>query len=85
MFLKPLLAVACLVLYSYGLYKEGNFSPVQGYLYITLLYMATYTVAVYSLILFYLACKDLLKPFNPIPKFVVIKSVVVLTYWQVKG
>lgn len=40
-------------------------------------------MALYALALFYVACKDLLQPFNPVPKFVIIKSVVFLTYWQV--
>lgn len=40
-------------------------------------------MALYALALFYVACKDLLQPFNPVPKFIIIKSVVFLTYWQV--
>ena len=42
-------------------------------------------MALYALVLFYMACKDLLQPFNPVPKFIIIKSVVFLTYWQVKS
>jgi hypothetical protein len=33
-------------------------------------------------VLFYVACRDLLRPFRPLPKFILIKSVVFLTYWQ---
>lgn len=55
------------------------------YIYTTGLYTISYTLALGALILFYVACKDLLKPFNPLPKFVIIKSVVFLTYWQVQG
>jgi len=71
------------VLYAKGKYKDGNFSPDQSYLYLTIIYTISYTVALYALVLFYVACKDLLQPFNPVPKFVIIKSVVFLTYWQV--
>eukprot|EP00897_Mesotaenium_endlicherianum_P006240 jgi/Mesen1/5644/ME000286S04857 len=78
--LKPLLAATCLVLYRYGRYEDGNFSPAQGYLYITLLYTLSYSAALYALILFYVACKDLLRPFKPIPKFLIIKSVSVLVF-----
>jgi hypothetical protein len=39
-------------------------------------------MALYALALFYLASKDLLQPFNPVPKFILIKSVIFLTYWQ---
>lgn len=36
----------------------------------------------YSLFLFYLATAEKLQPFRPVPKFVAIKSVVFLLYWQ---
>lgn len=39
-------------------------------------------MALYALALFYAACRDLLRPYNPVPKFIMIKSVVFLTYWQ---
>ncbi|QCE07195.1 organic solute transporter subunit alpha [Vigna unguiculata] len=80
--LKPILVVVTLVLYAKGKYKDGNFSPKQSYLYLTITYTFSYTMALYALALFYVACKDLLQPFNPIPKFIIIKSVVFLTYWQ---
>ena len=82
--LKPILAAVTLILYAKGKYKDGNFSPNQSYLYLTIIYTLSYTMALYALALFYVACKDLLQPFNPVPKFIIIKSVVFLTYWQVK-
>ena len=83
MILKPILVVVTLILYVKGKYKDGNFNPKQSYLYLTIIYMISYTMALYVLALFYVACKDLLQPFNPVPKFIIIKSVVFLTYWQV--
>ncbi|XP_059457613.1 uncharacterized protein LOC132187342 [Corylus avellana] len=80
--LKPVLVAVTLILYAKGKYEDGNFSPNQSYLYLTIIYTISYTVALYALALFYLACKDLLQPFNPVPKFILIKSVVFLTYWQ---
>ncbi|KAJ6683130.1 hypothetical protein OIU74_021229 [Salix koriyanagi] len=82
--LKPFLVAVTLILYAKGKYKDGNFSPKQSYLYLTIIYTISYTMALYALALFYVACKDLLQPFNPVPKFIIIKSVVFLTYWQVK-
>lgn len=84
MILKPILVAVTLVLYAKGKYHDGNFSPAQSYLYLTIIYTLSYTMALYALVLFYVACKDLLQPFNPVPKFIIIKSVVFLTYWQVK-
>ncbi|KAK7344316.1 hypothetical protein VNO77_13778 [Canavalia gladiata] len=80
--LKPILVVVTLILYAKGKYKDGNFSPKQSYLYLTIIYTFSYTMALYALALFYVACKDLLHPFKPVPKFIIIKSVVFLTYWQ---
>ncbi|XVF41680.1 hypothetical protein PTKIN_Ptkin01aG0299400 [Pterospermum kingtungense] len=80
--LKPILVAVTLVFYAKGKYKDGNFSPNQAYLYLTIIYTISYTTALYALLLFYMACKDLLQPFNPVPKFIIIKSVVFLTYWQ---
>ncbi|RDX75318.1 Transmembrane protein, partial [Mucuna pruriens] len=80
--LKPILVGVTLILYAKGKYKDGNFSPKQSYLYLTIIYTFSYTMALYALALFYVACKDLLQPFNPVPKFIIIKSVVFLTYWQ---
>lgn len=80
--LKPILVIVTFILYAKGKYKDGNFSPKQSYLYLTIIYTISYSMALYALALFYVACRDLLKPFNPVPKFIIIKSVVFLTYWQ---
>lgn len=81
--LKPILVVITFILYAKGKYEDGNFSVDQAYLYITIMYTISYSMALYALALFYVACRDLLRPFNPVPKFIMIKSVVFLTYWQV--
>ncbi|CAB4284203.1 unnamed protein product [Prunus armeniaca] len=39
-------------------------------------------MALYALAIFYASCRDLLQPFNPVLKFIIIKSVIFLTYWQ---
>ncbi|KAL3843603.1 hypothetical protein ACJIZ3_001006 [Penstemon smallii] len=80
--LKPILVAVTFILYAKGKYEDGNFNPMQSYLYLTIIYTISYSVALYSLALFYVACRDLLHPFNPVPKFIIIKSVVFLTYWQ---
>ncbi|KAJ0561189.1 putative organic solute transporter subunit alpha/Transmembrane protein [Helianthus annuus] len=80
--LKPILVAVTFILYAKGKYEDGNFSAKQSYLYITIIYTISYSMALYALALFYVACRDLLQPFNPVPKFIIIKSVVFLTYWQ---
>ena len=54
------------------------------YLWITIVYNITYTVALYALLLFYLGAHDLLAPYNPLLKFVLVKSVIFMTFWQVR-
>lgn len=80
--LKPILVAVTFVLYANGKYHDGNFSVAQSYLYLTIIYTISYSMALYALALFYMACRDMLQPFNPVPKFIIIKSVVFLTYWQ---
>ncbi|GJN09837.1 hypothetical protein PR202_ga27882 [Eleusine coracana subsp. coracana] len=80
--LKPILVVITFILYAKGKYEDGNFSVNQSYLYITIIYTISYSMALFALALFYAACRDLLQPYNPVPKFIMIKSVVFLTYWQ---
>ena len=57
-------------------------SPDSGYLYITMIYNVSVTLALYGLFLFYFATKELLKPFDPILKFSTIKAVIFLSFWQ---
>ena len=53
-----------------------------SYLWITIIYNITYTVALYALLLFYMGTHELLEPFRPLLKFVLVKSVIFLTFWQ---
>ena len=57
-------------------------SPGQGYLYITIIYNISITLALYALFLFYFATKHILKPYDPVLKFLTIKSVIFLSFWQ---
>ena len=47
------------------------------------MYNITYSVALFALFMFYLGTHDLLAPFNPLMKFVLVKAVVFFTFWQV--
>ncbi|KAI7836252.1 hypothetical protein COHA_009842 [Chlorella ohadii] len=80
--LKPIMAALTIVLYATGHYEEGNWSPSNGYLWLTIVYNVTYTVALYGLLLFYLGTHELLAPFKPLLKFALVKAVIFLSYWQ---
>uniref|UniRef100_A0A915HP18 Transmembrane protein 184A n=1 Tax=Romanomermis culicivorax TaxID=13658 RepID=A0A915HP18_ROMCU len=79
---KPLMALLTLVLMPMGYYNDGDWSPAKGYLYITLIYNTSISLALYALFLFYNATKKLLAPYNPVIKFTTVKSVIFLSFWQ---
>ena len=73
-----------LVLQAFDKYKDGDFSVTGGYLYITLIYNVSVSIALYGLFLFYEATKPVLAKHEPVLKFLTIKSVIFLTFWQGK-
>ncbi|KAB0403451.1 hypothetical protein E2I00_001900, partial [Balaenoptera physalus] len=54
----------------------------SGYLYVTLIYNSSVSLALYALFLFYFATRELLQPFEPVLKFLTIKAVIFLSFWQ---
>jgi len=81
-FVKPLLAGVTIALHAKGLWTDGDWSPAKPLIWVTLAYNATYTVALYSLLLFYVGTADLLAPHKPLLKFAAVKAVVFATFWQ---
>ncbi|OQR84782.1 hypothetical protein ACHHYP_12817 [Achlya hypogyna] len=80
--LKPLTTFVAIVLEHYGMYDEGHFTIHKGYLYLSLVLNGSVTYAFYYLVLFYLALGVHLRPYNPVPKFLCVKAVLFLSYWQ---
>lgn len=79
---KPIMAVITIFLQAFGKYHDGDFNVNGGYLYITIIYNFSVSLALYALFLFYSATSDLLRPFEPVLKFLTIKSVIFLSFWQ---
>ncbi|KAI8426126.1 hypothetical protein MSG28_005078 [Choristoneura fumiferana] len=67
---------------SAGHYHDGDWSPNGGYLYITIVYNFSVSLALYGLFLFLGATREMLKPFDPVLKFFTVKSVIFLSFWQ---
>uniref|UniRef100_A0A914UXW8 Transmembrane protein 184B n=1 Tax=Plectus sambesii TaxID=2011161 RepID=A0A914UXW8_9BILA len=76
------MALLTLILMPIGKYHDGNWSGNEGYLYITLVYNVSITLALYGLFLFYTATRNLLSPYSPVLKFLTVKSVIFLSFWQ---
>jgi hypothetical protein len=77
-----MMSIIVLILEAFGKYRDGDWSPDGGYLYITMIYNISVSLALYGLILFYQATKDLLSPYDPVWKFCTVKSVIFLSFWQ---
>ncbi|KAF0744440.1 hypothetical protein LEN26_002800 [Aphanomyces euteiches] len=80
--LKPLTGFLAILLEHFDLYAQGEFVLNRGYLYISIILNASVTYAFYYLVLFYLALGTHLKPYKPVPKFLCVKAVLFLSYWQ---
>ncbi|XP_017486269.1 PREDICTED: transmembrane protein 184B-like [Rhagoletis zephyria] len=79
---KPIMSFATLVLQAFGKYRDGDWSADSGYLYIIAVYNISVSLALYGLVLFYYATRDLLSPYDPVWKFFTVKSVIFLSFWQ---
>ncbi|XP_051856178.1 transmembrane protein 184A [Antechinus flavipes] len=79
---KPVMALITIILQGFGKYNDGDFNPRTGYLYVTIVYNFSVSLALYALFLFYFATSDLLRPFEPVLKFLTIKAVIFLSFWQ---
>ena len=79
---KPILAGLTMLLTWGGVYGDNEIVADRAYPYIAFVYNMSYTLALYALLLFYLGAHDLLKPYKPVMKFVLVKSVIFLTFWQ---
>ena len=76
--LGALLGIVLTLIVLYSLY----YSVQGGYLYITIVYNVSISLALYALFLFYFATKDLLRPYDPVLKFLAVKSIIFLSFWQ---
>ncbi|XP_010329913.3 transmembrane protein 184A isoform X1 [Saimiri boliviensis] len=79
---KPVMAITTIILQAFGKYHDGDFNVRSGYLYVTLIYNASVSLALYALFLFYFTTRELLRPFEPVLKFLTIKAVIFLSFWQ---
>jgi len=79
---KPIIGVISIILEAVGVLHEGSFQPDGGFLYLLIVNNTCLTMALYALVVFYRAAKHALTPYKPVLKFVCIKIVLFLTFWQ---
>ncbi|KAH8880648.1 DUF300-domain-containing protein [Thozetella sp. PMI_491] len=80
--LKPILAVAAVIMKATNTYQEGYIGLNSGYFWSGLIYNVSVTLSLYSLGLFWVCMHNDLKPFRPVPKFLCIKLIIFASYWQ---
>lgn len=82
--LRPLLAIASIILQHFHLYCGSTLSPLFGNFYIIILQSISVATAMYCLLAFYLELKEepALKRNRPFFKLICIKLVILLIFWQ---
>ena len=79
---KPLTAFVAIICEICGVYQEGSFDPKCAFLYLSIARNISVTTALYCLGLFYMATHDGLKPYSPVLKFLSIKAILFVSFWQ---
>ena len=77
-----MLSAIALILRNVGAHHDNYFGADDGYLYLFILNNISFTLALYGLLLFFVATEELLEPYRPIPKFLCIKGVIFFSFWQ---
>ena len=80
--LKPLLALATIVMKSTDTYQEGYLGLTSGYLWAGILYNLSVSLSLYTLAMFWVCMSADLAPFRPVPKFLCVKLIIFASYWQ---
>merc|ERR1712166_1475561 len=81
-FIKPALAALTVMLDGLGCYGKDEWVTSEGFLYVQIIYNFSYTWALYALALFYSATAELLVKHKPVKKFVMVKLIVFVSFWQ---
>mmetsp|Transcript_5864 Transcript_5864/g.16425 ORF Transcript_5864/g.16425 Transcript_5864/m.16425 type:complete len:395 (+) Transcript_5864:201-1385(+) len=79
---RPLMAAISVLANMANVYCEGEFHRGCVWPYVALINSTSQMWALYCLVLLYEATKKELEKIRPLPKFIAIKSVVFLTFWQ---
>eukprot|EP00743_Colponemidia_sp_Colp-15_P007478 GILK01008082.1.p1 GENE.GILK01008082.1~~GILK01008082.1.p1 ORF type:complete len:470 (-),score=27.89 GILK01008082.1:138-1547(-) len=81
-YLNFFLSILAMILHHAGVYEVGVLEVDNAYPYITFIANCSVMIALYWIMMIYMAFKTCLKPFKPTPKFLSIKAVIFFTFWQ---
>ncbi|VDK34600.1 unnamed protein product [Taenia asiatica] len=80
--IRPITTIIALICEVCKVYEETNFSPRYAYVYLTVINNISQIWALYCLVLFYQCTRAELKEMKPISKFICVKFVVFMSFWQ---
>ncbi|KAH8155621.1 uncharacterized protein LAJ45_00631 [Morchella importuna] len=80
--MKPVLAIAAIIMKATGTYQEGYVGLKSGYFWSGIIYNISVTLSLYSLGMFWVCMTHDLQPFRPVPKFLCVKLIIFASYWQ---
>lgn len=80
--IRPLMTIISVILQSQGEFCPGNYSPLHGYFYVSVVNFFSVTIAMYALVQFYSVSKHEIAKYRPILKFLSVKFVIFLSFWQ---
>lgn len=81
--IRPVVSTLEVFMYRFGVYPlEAPYQLHSAPLFVTLVYNVSISFALYGLALFYICTKKLLEPHNPVMKFVSVKGIILVCYWQ---
>uniref|UniRef100_A0A8C5LUB9 Transmembrane protein 184C n=1 Tax=Leptobrachium leishanense TaxID=445787 RepID=A0A8C5LUB9_9ANUR len=79
---RPVTTIIALICQLTGVYGEGDFSLTNAWTYLVIINNASQLFAMYCLVLFYKVLKEELNPIQPVGKFLCVKMVVFVSFWQ---
>lgn len=79
---RPFTTIIALICELLGVYDEGNFSFSNAWTYLVIINNMSQLFAMYCLLLFYKVLKEELSPIQPVGKFLCVKLVVFVSFWQ---
>lgn len=80
--LRPLVTVIALILSFNHLYCPNSMSVRHGKFWCTIILMASTALAMYTLVLLYLTVKHQIHQHQPVTKFISVKFVLFMSFWQ---
>ncbi|GAA6228372.1 transmembrane protein 184C-like [Lates japonicus] len=79
---RPVTTVIALICQLCGVYDEANFSFRNAWSYLVIINNISQLFAMYCLLLLYRALREELTPIRPVGKFLCVKLVVFVSFWQ---